>query len=376
MMENPLTEEQYRSRLQKRKEDIRGPYFRDQTAIIHSLAFRRLKRKTQVFFSPTNDHVCTRIEHSLHVATIAATICKGLGLDLEKAEAMGLGHDLGHPPFGHAGEELISEIIQREDPGSAPFHHEVHSLRVADKLANDEKGLNLTYAVRDGVVCHCGEIGDYQIEPSSDYPDLGAIKKKGKLPSSWEGCVVRISDMIAYLGRDLEDAARAPLLRNEDIPGEIRRELGTKNGEIINTLVLDVIQFGRQSGRVGFSEGKQQLVTRLKDFNTQNIYGHQVLLEYKAYCRRTLNALFEHLLESYMRWRSQPGKAPMSSRFVDNHFAYYLEKLQPLYEKEGTTPLQILVDYVAGMTDDYAMRCYREIAFPEPIVFEEWRSTD
>ncbi len=376
MMQNPLTEDQYRKRLLERKEDIRGPYFRDQTAIVHSLAFRRLKRKTQVFFSPTNDHVCTRIEHCLHVATIAATICKGLGLDVEKAEAMGLGHDLGHPPFGHAGEELINEIVRRENPSSPPFHHEVHSLRVADKLANEEGGLNLTYAVRDGIISHCGEIADYPITPGRDCPHLETIMERGKLPSSWEGCVVRISDMIAYLGRDLEDAARAPFLKNEDIPDEIRRELGEKNGEIINTLVLDVIQFGRESGRIGFSQEKRRLVTTLKDFNLRNIYGHEVLLEYKSYCRRILNALFEHLMENYERWRSGSGEPPKSRRFVDNHFAYYQQRLQPLYDDEGASPIQIVVDYVAGMTDDFALRCYEEIAFPAPIRFEEWRRSD
>ena len=375
-MRNPLSEEQYRQRLREREEDIRGPYFRDQTAIVHSLAFRRLKRKTQVFFSPLNDHVCTRIEHSLHVATIAATICKGLGLDVEKAEAMGLGHDLGHPPFGHAGEELINEIVLRRNPSSPPFHHEVHSLRVADKLANEDRGLNLTYAVRDGIVSHCGEIADYPITPGCDCPPLESIVERGKLPSSWEGCVVRISDMIAYLGRDLEDAARKPLLKDEDIPDEIRRELGTRNGEIINTLVLDVIEFGRKSGRLGFSEEKQQLVTRLKDFNSRNIYSHEVLREYKSYCRKALNALFEHLLGSYEEWHARPGEAPKSPRYVDNHFAYYLQKLRPVYEREAASPLQIVVDYVAGMTDDYALRCYREIAFPEPIRFEEWRRGD
>jgi dGTPase len=371
VVQNTLSEEQYSSRLQTRKEDIRGPYFRDQTAIVHSLAFRRLKRKTQVFFSPTNDHVCTRIEHSLHVATIAATICKGLGLDVEKAEAMGLGHDLGHPPFGHSGEDLISEIVGERSPESPPFHHEVHSLRVADKLANEEGGLDLTYAVRDGIVSHCGEVTEYPIEPSGEWADLAAMKVRGKLPSSWEGCVVRISDMIAYLGRDLEDAARVPLVKDEDIPEEIRLELGRKNGEIINTLVLDVIEFGRGNGKIGFSEEKQQLVTRLKEFNYEKIYSHPVLLEYREYCGRILKALFEHLLKGYEKWRS--GRPPQSRRVVDNHFAYYLQRVRRLYEAEGASPLQIVVDYVAGMTDDYALRCYREIAFPEPIEFREWQ---
>ncbi len=370
-MQSPLSEVQYRARVSERVEDVRGPYFRDQTAIVHSLAFRRLKRKTQVFFSPTNDHVCTRIEHSLHVATVAATICKGLGLDVEKAEAMGLGHDLGHPPFGHAGEDLINEIVQERRPGSPPFHHEVHSLRVADKLANEEGGLNLTYAVRDGIVSHCGEVADYPIEPSNECLDLAEVKERGKLASSWEGCVVRISDMIAYLGRDIEDATRVPLISVADIPEPIRRELGERNGEIINTLVLDVIEFGKQSGRIGFSEEKGRLVTGLKQFNYANIYSHPDLIEYKEYCRRILNVLFEHLLERFDRWRS--GTLPQSPRVVDNHFAYYLRRLQALYESEGASPLHVAVDYVAGMTDDYALRSYKEITFPKPLEFREWQ---
>lgn len=376
-MKNPLAEEDYRKRLRHREEDIRGPYFRDQTAIVHSLAFRRLKRKTQVFFSPTNDHICTRIEHSLHVATIAATICKGLELDVEKAEAMGLGHDLGHPPFGHSGEELINGILHEHDPLAPLFHHEIHSLRVADKLANEEGGLNLTYAVRDGIVSHCGEVTDYPIEPAAGCPELAAVDARGKRPSSWEGCAVRISDMTAYLGRDLEDAARAQVITNRDIPDDIRHELGNKNGEIINTLVLDIIQFGRASGRIGFSEEKQQLVTRLKDLSSEKIYNHRVLLEYKDYCGRILRALFEHLLEAFRDWRFDPGRLSESRLFVDKHFAYYLENYwRLLYEAEGTSPTQIVVDYLAGMTDDYALRCYREIVFPEPIKFEEWRRSD
>jgi dGTPase len=375
-MQNPLPEEQYQARLEKRKEDVRGPYFRDQTAIVHSLAFRRLKRKTQVFFSPTNDHVCTRIEHSLHVATIAATICKGLGLDVEKAEAMGLGHDFGHTPFGHSGEELINEIVHKIAPSAPSFHHEVHSLRVADKLANEDEGLNLTYVVRDGIVSHCGEVADYPIEPMNECPTLETITERGKIPSSWEGCAVKISDMIAYLGRDLEDAARANFIKQEDIPDEISRVLGKKNGEIINTLVLDVIDFGRKNGKIGFSEEKQRLVEKLKAFNSEHIYEHDVLLEYKSYCRRILDALFEHLIEICEGGLSEPTKAPQSWRFLDNHFAYYLQKLKPLYDEERASAIQIVIDYIAGMTDDYALRCYNEIAFPRTIKFEEWRRSD
>ena len=158
MFSNPFQNETYRIRPKEKKTDCRGDFFRDQTAIIHSLPFRRLKHKTQVFFAPENDHICTRIEHVLHVATIAATICKGLNnsgnwdINAEMAFAIGLGHDLGHAPFGHSGERALNGIFKAD-----AFKHEIHSLRVADKLANDGEGLNLTFGVRDGIICHCGE---------------------------------------------------------------------------------------------------------------------------------------------------------------------------------------------------------------------------
>ena len=144
-----------KSRKRRRDEDVRGPYYRDTTAIIHSSPFRRLKHKTQVFFAPSNDHICTRMEHVLHVASIASAICRPLGLDSELAWAIGMGHDLGHTPFGHVGERIISKMS--EERGLGKFEHEVNSLRVVDFLADNGKGLNLTYAVRDGIVCHNGE---------------------------------------------------------------------------------------------------------------------------------------------------------------------------------------------------------------------------
>ena len=148
-------EDALRGRQRPRREDGRGPYYRDTTAIIHSSPFRRLKHKTQVFFAPSNDHICTRMEHVLHVASIASSICRTLGLDTEMAWAIGMGHDLGHTPFGHVGERIISRMA--EERGLGKFEHEVNSLRVVDFLANGGNGLNLTYAVRDGIVCHNGE---------------------------------------------------------------------------------------------------------------------------------------------------------------------------------------------------------------------------
>ncbi len=175
-------------RLNPRKGDFRGEYFRDTTAIIHSYPFRRLKHKTQVFFSPKNDHICTRIEHVMHVASIAAAICKAVGLDPDLAWAIGLGHDLGHTPFGHTGEKIIRNM--RKDSGG--FNHEIYSLRIVDHLIGYGKGLNLTYAVRDGIVTHCGERFEQFIVPEKEEKDLSAIDNLDRYPSTWEGAVVRM----------------------------------------------------------------------------------------------------------------------------------------------------------------------------------------
>ena len=203
-MQNPLSNEIYHARQIPRKPDLRGDYFRDQTAIIHATPFRRLKHKTQVFYAPKNDHICTRIEHVLHVSTIATTICKGLGLDVELAQAIALGHDLGHAPFGHVGEIKL-DILSREIGG---FIHEIHGLRVVDKITRSGHGLNLAYAVRDGIVSHCGEDFKKSIFPHSEYKKLEDIKARMTSPVTYEGCVVRVADIIAYLGRDIEDAIR------------------------------------------------------------------------------------------------------------------------------------------------------------------------
>ena len=197
-------------------EDARGPYYRDTTAILHSSPFRRLKHKTQVFFAPSNDHICTRMEHVLHVASIAAAICRPLGLDSEMAWAIGLGHDLGHTPFGHVGERIISKLS--EERGLGKFEHEINSLRVVDFLSNNGNGLNLTYAVRDGIVCHNGESIRVRIKPTGTVRDLEAVtEREGLIPSTAEGAVVRFSDSIAYLGRDWEDAYRLGILKGKGL---------------------------------------------------------------------------------------------------------------------------------------------------------------
>lgn len=372
-MDNPLPEDFYKRRRKERKEDIRGAFFRDQTAIIHSMPFRRLKHKTQVFFAPENDHVCTRIEHVLHVATIATTICKGLNkngnwkLNEELAFAIGIGHDLGHAPFGHAGETAINEILKSE----FQFQHEINSYRVAAHLANNGEGLNLTYGVLDGIICHNGENFERELKPNDKPNELEKIKnRKGIIPTSYEGCIVRFSDKIAYLGRDIEDALIANFIKEKDVPESIKKELGNSNGEIINTLVLDIIHSSKNNDCICFSEKKFELINELKKFNYKHIYNNKRILEYKEFGKRIIKNLFEHLSNLYAKYGLDTKKYLRSNIRLDKLFGRYLEKMRDFYTKEGLIPNQIIIDYIAGMTDDFALESIKQITIPKPIEFK------
>jgi dGTPase len=368
-MTNRLTEEQLTARAKTRDEDVRGPYFRDQTAIIHSMPFRRLKHKTQFLFAPENDHVCTRIEHVLHVATIAGTICRGLArmgweLDAEMAYAGGLGHDLGHAPFGHSGERELKGKM-------GAFRHEAHSLRVVDKLCADGKGLNLTFGVRDAILCHNGELFEQYLEPDGQYTDPAEKAGAGcSDPAAWESCAVRFADKIAYLGRDVEDALRARLISPADLPAEIGQELGQTNGQIINTLVLDVIENSAKAARMGFSDERFALISRLKDFNYERIYYHPRLMLYQQYCGKIIDGLFGHFLEGLHAMGRMPEEWRAQALPLDHAFGDYLERMATLYDEENAPYTRIVCDYVAGMTDNYALKCNMQLTQPEPIEFE------
>ncbi len=369
-MVNPLPKEVYLKRSHQRVPDVRGDYFRDQTAIIHSMPFRRLKHKTQVFFAPENDHVCTRIEHVMHVATIAATICKGLNssgwdLDVELAYATGLGHDLGHAPFGHAGEE----ILDRKLAGIGSFIHEVNSYRVVEHLANGGRGLNLTYGVKDGMINHNGEHFEQYLRPVARENDLEAMRDRDSLPSSYEGCIVRFADKIAYLGRDIEDAKIAGFIKTADIPRQILKELGNTNGEIINSLVIDAIERSRQSDAICFSDEKFEVVERLIEFNREYIYNHPKIEAYKVYGQRIIAALFDYLMACYRR--HGPDFAAYQEGFtrLERAFGRHLEEMADYYRRSAAPPELMVTDYVAGMTDLYALECMKQITLPAPISF-------
>ncbi len=359
---NELSTEALRKRDHARVDDetdLRGHFFRDTTAIVHSYPFRRLKNKTQVFFAPRNDHICTRIEHVMHVATISATICRALGLDPDLAWAIGVGHDLGHTPFGHLGEKILDRFY-----GGDGFRHEVYGLRVVDKLANHGRGLNLTYAVRDGIINHCGEKFEQSLQPDHSVKDLPAIIRRDQLPSTWEGVVVRMSDKIAYLGRDLEDAMQLGLVRRDQIPAEGARVLGTSNSEIIDALVNDVIATSLAHGSIGFSDQVYNAFLTVKNFNYEHIYMSPALTSYHHYFERILVTIHDYLTDLFDRFGIDVDRYLGEQNTLAGRFGDYVDKMSVFYERDATQPGVVVFDYLAGMTDQFAIEAVGEIMTP------------
>ena len=356
-------------RKRPRQEDHRGYFFRDITAIIHSYPFRRLKHKTQVFFSPKNDHICTRIEHVMHVATISATICKALGLDVDLVWAISLGHDFGHTPFGHVGERILSNILS----DSGGFNHELYSLYVVDNLINYGKGLDLTYAVRDGILNHCGETFEQAMQPDFSIRELSAVDEIANLPCTWEGVIMRMSDKVAYLGRDLEDAMSLGLIQEEEIPLEVTEVLGRTNSAIIDTLVSDIIATAEARHEIGYSDPVYRASLVLKEFNYARIYENPRLEAFHAYFDRILNTLFDYLYGLYERYGYDLPPYLEAGNSLSSRFGDYLQKMRGYYDKIGELPKRIVGDYIAGMTDDFAIDSIQEIMVPRKfsIAFDD-----
>ncbi len=359
-------EEAFRSRKVPRTEDGRGPYYRDTTAIIHSSPFRRLKHKTQVFFAPSNDHICTRMEHVLHVASIASAICRSLGLDTEIAWAIGMGHDLGHTPFGHVGERIISKMS--EERGLGRFEHEVNSLRVVDFLSNGGKGLNLTYAVRDGIVCHNGESLQKRIIPTGKVRDLEAItEREGLIPATYEGAVVRFSDSIAYLGRDWEDAYRLGILKGHELPEIVTERLGSTNGRIINTLVNDIISEAGKGEGIGFSPYVFEAVKAFSEFNYTYIYRSEILNGYTRYFTRLLHLVADYLEDLYESHHLDENGYMAEHNMLAAGFYSHAAGMYPMYMEREGSDRRMIIDYIAGMTDNFCLDCANEILKPEHL---------
>ena len=366
LLRNMMNDDEMMERERPREEDIRGSYYRDTTAIIHSSPFRRLKHKTQVFYAPSNDHICTRMEHVLHVASIASTICRPLGLDTELAWAIGMGHDLGHTPFGHTGEKIISSLsVER---GLPPFEHEINSLRAVDFLSNNGSGLNLTYAVRDGIVSHNGESLNKRIIPTFKKKDMKSLaSRSGLIPATYEGVVVRFSDTIAYLGRDFEDASRLGIVNSDDLPEIVKNRLGTTNSKIITALVNDLIQGADEEKGIGFSDYVFEAVESFSEFNYQKIYRSKIMNGYTEYFSRLINLIIDYLEKLYSSFGLEEEGYLEERNMLAAGFYSHMKEMYPVYmEKEGSDK-RMIMDYVAGMTDNFCLDCANEILKPEHL---------
>ncbi len=365
-MKNPLPKTKYIERNKPYKEDVRGAFFRDQTAIIHSTAFRRMKHKTQVFYAPKNDHICTRIEHVMHVATIAKSICMGLNhygwdLDLEMTFAIGLGHDLGHAPFGHDGESVLNKLY-----GSGRyFIHEIHSYRVVEYLSNNGKGLNLTYGVKDGIISHNGEKYEQRLKPQETPNQLDTIRNRRVKPSSFEGCIVRFADKIAYLGRDIEDAIAAKVIKKKQIPADFRDNIGDTNSQIIDTYVNDIIETSKDKDYIGLSDEKFGYLLTIRNFNYKNIYLNDKENIYPQ-AERMLTIIFNFLGNIFEKYGNEYKKYRTSRMSIIRHFGEYLKSMRNFYGKSPDVKT-ILIDYIAGMTDDYAIKAIKQITMPKSV---------
>jgi dGTPase len=296
---------------------VRTPFQRDRDRIVHSKAFRRLKHKTQVFVAPEGDHYRTRLTHTLEACGIARTAARALGLNEDLTEAIGLGHDLGHPPFGHIGEEALDAALR--DGCGRGFKHNEHSLRVVDVLERDGRGLNLTEQVRDGILRHTGP----------------------EKPATLEGRIVKLVDRVAYINHDIDDALRAGILQHSDLPAKEIELLGPTGSRRIDTLVRDIVERSAEAGDIAQSEELGGAMLRLRKFMFDRVYlGAEARREHER-VHRTMRGLFDHYLEN-------PEEVPGG---------------------DGTGDCQRVADYIAGMTDRYCIARFTELNIPEEARF-------
>ncbi|MCD8206271.1 MAG: HD domain-containing protein [Clostridia bacterium] len=374
-----------REELYKHGDEVRSPFVRDSHRILHSNAYRRLKHKTQVFFNIDNDHVCTRMEHVAHVQSVGDTIASCLGLNTDLTKAIAMGHDLGHAPFGHAGEYVLSELSEKNL--GVPFWHERNGLRFADhvELLEDNegtmRGLDLTYAVRDGIISHCGEKDESAFSPRTEQIDLEKefLSPSEFEPYTWEGCVVKMSDRIAYVGRDIEDALSLGFLDEED-----KRELSKKLGEtlsttsIIRVLTEDICVTSSPERGISLSAEGAEMLDAIKEFNYVRIYASPRMKIVERYCHLVLCELFDVFAEAYDRVNTFDRILKSPHAHIMRPFAEYLSRYcrpdivpeelshgkpcrnEKIYGDLGNrgTYVQAVIDYLSGMTDRFAVDAY------------------
>lgn len=306
-----VNEEGTKRRMREDKCPYRTEFQRDRDRILHCNSFRRLKRKTQVFLSPVGDHYRTRLTHTLEVSQIARTIARGMSLNEDLTEAIALGHDLGHSPFGHCGEKVLNEICPHG------FKHYLQSVRVIDALEKKGEGLNLTFAVRNGIACHTNAVA-----------------------ATREGNVVRLADTIAYINHDIEDSIRAGILRNEDLPYDCVKTLGNTKTKRITTLIASVIQHG--AFEIDFMPEIRKAHDNLKSFMFSNVYSNPTAKQEEAKAVELVRKLYRYFIEN-------PGKMPDEYRSIMNE-----------YDAD-----RAVCDYISGMSDAYAVNLYTELFVPK-----------
>jgi dGTPase len=317
---SPLAARSYPARRARAEDDcaLRTPFQRDRDRIVHCKAFRRLKHKTQVFVAPQGDHYRTRLTHTLEVTTISRTVARALRLNEDLTEAIGLGHDLGHPPFGHIGEEVLDSCLKERF--GVGFRHYEHSLRVVERLERDGAGLNLTEQVRDGIAGH---------------------SSRAPLPGTLEGRIVRVMDRVAYINHDIDDAVRAGLLREDELPEQPIAVLGSSGSARIDALVHDMVERSERAGDIVQGEQAGAAMSELRNFMFERVYlGPDVRVE-RARIAGVVRTLFEHYVD-------QPKQLPATD---GGH--------------EDDDLARRVTDYLAGMTDRYCINAYTELQVPK-----------
>ena len=345
-------------RFKEEKDDIRPSFFRDIDRIIYSISYTRYIDKTQVFSFQSNDHVSKRIVHVQLVSKIARTIGRCLNLNEDLIEAIALGHDIGHTPIGHVGESILNEISKKEL--NEYFMHNVQSVRTYLEIESNGEGNNLSIQVLDGILCHNGEVLSNVYKPNFNktkeefikeykncYTDLLTSKKIR--PMTLEGSIVRISDVIAYIGRDIEDAIQIGLLKREDIPNEITCVLGNDNKTIVNTIILDIVKNSYDKPYIKLSDDIYEAIFKLKDFNYKNIYNKANNTDTIDYYKKVFNKLFNKYLSDLEHNRKD---SKIYTLFLDNMSDDYVK---------NTSSKRKVIDFISGMTDDYFIDSYNKI---------------
>ncbi|HEY5262006.1 MAG TPA: deoxyguanosinetriphosphate triphosphohydrolase [Solirubrobacteraceae bacterium] len=321
---SPLAASSYPARRAREEDDcgLRTPFQRDRDRIVHCKAFRRLTHKTQVFVAPLGDHYRTRLTHTLEVTTISRTVARALALNEDLVEAIGLGHDLGHPPFGHIGEEALDECLKERF--GREFHHYEHSLRIVDRLERDGAGLNLTEQVREGIACH---------------------SSRAPLPRTLEGRIVRVIDRVAYINHDIDDAMRAGLLREDELPRRPIEVLGSTGSQRIDALVHDMVEHSAQAGDIVQGPKAGPAMGELRKFMFERVYLGPAVRAERARIANVVKKLFQHYVE-------HPELLPATGSADGARNA------------EGDDLAARVTDYVAGMTDRYSIREYTDLEVP------------